>query len=207
VPFFLPECCRDERFKERATHRQTVEVTLRPEVSGQRRVELQSRLVLPPGRYEVRVAAEAPQSAGGVFLQVDIPDFRKSRLSVSGLVLGRPRNESLDVLADLVPVLPTATRTFSGSEQITAFLRVYQGGKNTPGPVHVHAQILDAAGRPASDEASELDSARFVANRTADYRTALPLDRLSPGRYLLVLELAGVKGIVRRDVRFTVDRR
>jgi VWFA-related protein len=197
----------DEGFKERASHRQTVEVTLRPNAVGLRRVEVQSRLTLAPGRYEVRVAAEAPHGDGGVFLQVDVPNFRKSRFSVSGLVLGQPRNESSDVLADLVPVLPTAMRVFSGAESITAFLRVYQGGKDAPRPVRVRARILDAAGTPASDESSELESARFGINRAADYRLAVPLDHLGSGQYLLVVEVAGVTGSLRRDVRFTVDRR
>jgi len=74
--------------KELASHRQTGELTLRPHASGERRFELQSRLTVRPGRYEIRVGAEVSGSAGGVFTPVEVPDFSKARLSLSGLVLG-----------------------------------------------------------------------------------------------------------------------
>jgi VWFA-related protein len=193
----------DSAFKERATDRQTVELA---EAHDERPVELQSRLTLKPGRYEIRVAAVGPEGAGGVFAQVDIPDFSKAPLSVSGLVLGHPRDEASDVLADLVPVLPTARRVFSPANPVTAFLRVYQGGKDAPRPIQVHARILDAASRPVFDETRELGASLFKSARAADYRLELPLARLSAGEHLLTIEAMDRKVTLSRDVRFAVDR-
>jgi VWFA-related protein len=196
----------DNGFKQRATHRQTVELTLRPNVAGERRVDIQSRLTVRPGRYEVRVAAEAAQIAGGVFMQIDVPDLWKPRLSVSGLVLGRPQRPGSDVLADLIPVVPTAARVFPPTLPVTAFLRVYQGGKDPARPIEVRARIVDAANRPAFEETGELGAALFGTARAADYRLELPLARLGGGEHLLTIEATDARATVRRDVRFTVER-
>lgn len=195
----------DEGFKERATHRQVVEVMRPAGGSSDEHVELQSRLELPPGRYQVRVAAEQGQDAGGVFTRVEMPDFSKASLSVSGLVLGRPRSgEARDVVADLVPVLPTTARVLRPTDPIAAFLRVYQGGRDVAQSVRVRAQILDAAGRQVFDEARELPASSFGTERAADYRLEMPLPRLEAGEHLLTIEVTDGKATLRRDVRFTV---
>lgn len=196
----------DERYRQRAANRQTVEVILHPNATGERRLELYSRLTLGPGRYEVRVAAEVPGSAGGVFTEVEIPDYAKSPLSVSGLVFGGPRRGASDVLADMVPVLPTAVRVLSPASPVTAFLRVYQGGKDAPRSVEVRARIADAANRRVYEKTSELTAAQFRTDRAADYRLELPLTRLDSGEYLLTIDSMGANVTVRSDVRFTVRR-
>ncbi len=194
----------DEHVVQRASQRQTVHVTLRPNALGERRAEVPARLTLPPGRYEVRVAAEAPNSAGGAFVQVDIPNFRKARLSLSGLVLGQPRGGASDVLADLVPVRPTTLRVFTRETPMTSFLRIYQGGDDAPGSVHVRARILDGGGHAVYEHERTLDATLFTANRSADCSLTLPLATLDAGQYLLVIEADSAKRTERRDVRFTL---
>ena len=190
--------------KERASHRQTAEVTLRPHASGERHVEIYSRLAVRPGRYEIRSAAEAPGSAGGVFTQVEVPDFSKARLSLSGLVLGFPRSGDQDGLADLIPLIPTSARAFPRSGQIAAFVRVYQGGKDTPVPVQMRLRIVDAATQAAVDESMILEPTRFASRRAADCPFQLPLPRLAEGDYLLTIEAVAGKNTARREVRFSV---
>jgi VWFA-related protein len=190
--------------KERAAHRQTAEVTLRPTANGERRFELQSRLTVKPGRYEIRVAAESAGSSGGVFTQLDVPDFSKTRLTISGLVLGRPRSGSDDVLTDLLPILPTAARVFVPSVPITAFLRVYQGGRGALAAVQLHARIVDAGSQAVFEETTMLDANRFQAGRSAEYRLELPLARLGEGERLLTIDVTDTKNTVRREVRFAV---
>jgi VWFA-related protein len=196
----------DDAFIERATVRQTVDMVLRPNGGGRSQTETHSRLTLKPGRYEIRVAAEALQAAGGVFASVEIPDFSTARVSLSGLVLGRPRPAGSDLLADVLPVLPTAARTFAPTRPITAFLRVYQGGQDVPRPITVRARILDASSRPAFEETRELNGSLFGAARAADYRLDLPLARLGAGEFLLTVEATDGKVSVSRDVRFTIAR-
>ena len=193
-------------FKERGTHRQTAELTLRPTESRERRIELQSRLMLRPGRYEVRVGAEGPAAAGSVYTHVDVPDFSKGRLGLSGLVLGRPRAEgtNADLLADLIPVVPTTARIFQRSDTVAAFLRIYQGGRDSLATVQVRTRIVDTANRAVVEGPSTLTPEHFRANRAADFQLALPFDRLDAGEYLLTLEATLGKTVVRRDARFAV---
>lgn len=191
--------------KERSAHRQTAEVTLRPNASGERRFEVQSRLTVKPGRFEIRVAAEAPGSSGGVFTQAEIPDFAKSRLTMSGLILGRPRIGESDIVADLmIPIVPTAARVFTPSVPITAFVRLYQGGKDAPGAVQVRTRIVDAATQTVFQDVTTLDAARFQSGRSSDYRLELPLATLREGEHLLTIEATAAKATARREVRFSV---
>jgi hypothetical protein len=167
-------------------------------------VEIHSRLALKPGRYEIRSAAGNPGSAGGVFTQLEIPDFSKARLSLSGLVLGFARNGDTDGLADLLPIVPTAARAFPRSGQIAAFVRVYQGGKNAPLPVQMRLRIVDAATQAVIDESMILEPARFGSPRSVDCPFQLPLSRLAEGEYLLTIEANADRTSARREVRFVV---
>jgi len=197
----------DLDIRERAAHRQTLELTLRPHESGERHFDLFSRLTVPPGRYEVRVGAQDSQGAGGVFTAIDVPDFSKSGVALSGVVLGRARSDddrSSDLLSELVPVKPSTRRVFAESEPLTAFLRVYQGGKDPLTPVRVTARIMDSAPSTVFEEALTLSADRFRSDRSADYRLDVPLSRLVAGQYLLAIEAAGGRNTVSRDVRFRV---
>ena len=190
--------------KERAAHRQIAEITLRPNATGERRMEVYSRLTLRPGRYEIRSAAEAPGSVGGVFTQLEVPDFFKARLSLSGLVFGFARGGDQDGLADLLPIIPTSARAFPRSGQIAAFVRVYQGGRDAPVPVDMRLRILGAATPAVVDESMTLDATRFGARRAADCPFQLPLAKLVEGEYLLTIEAVAGKNTARREVRFGV---
>jgi hypothetical protein len=190
--------------KEGASQRQTAELTLRPHATGERRVEVYSRLTLKPGRYEIRSAAETLGSAGGVFTQLEIPDFSKARVSLSGLVFGFARSGDQDGLADLLPIVPTSARAFPRSGQIAAFVRVYQGGQDTPVPVQMRLRIVDAATQAVVDESMVLDPTRFGSRRAADCPFQLPLSRLGEGDYLLTIEAAAGRNTARREVRFSV---
>ena len=193
-----------DNLKERASERQTAEVTLRPTALGERRFEVHSRLAVRPGRYEIRVGAGAPGSAGGVFTLVEVPEFSKARLSLSGLVLGTRRTDQNDTLADVLPIVPTAARTFTPSVAVTGFLRVYQGGKGAPLPVQMRVRIVDASARSVVDETATLEPGRFQPGRAADYQLDLPLSRLTGGDYLLTIDATAEQHAARRDVRFRV---
>ena len=51
--------------------------------------ELMARLNLKPGRYQLRVSAQSKlrDTAGSVFTDLDVPDFSKAPLSLSGVIL------------------------------------------------------------------------------------------------------------------------
>jgi VWFA-related protein len=187
---------------------QTVGVTWRPDASGSSRYEVVSRLTLKPGRYEVRVALDAgPNERGSVYTFVDVPDFAKQPLSLSGLVLAVSPGVSSagrEAFANLLPVVPTAQREFARSDRATAFLQVYQDADKAPLPASVTARITDTSDRLVLDQVTQLAADRFAGKRGADYRLELPVERLEPGEYLLTVDAAQGQRTARRGARFTV---
>jgi VWFA-related protein len=187
---------------------QTVGVTGRPDASGSLGYEVVSRLTLKPGRYEVRVALDAgPNQSGSVYTFVDVPDFAKQPLSLSGLVLAvAPAVPSAgrDAFANLLPVVPTAQRDLARTDRATAFLQVYQDADRVPLPASVTARITDTSDRIVLDQVTPLPADRFASTRAADYRLELPVERLERGEYLLTIDATVNEHTARRGLRFTV---
>jgi VWFA-related protein len=195
----------------RGSQTQTAHVTLRPASAGDvMHYEALSRMDLAPGRYQLRIAAHstASDATGSVFADVEIPDFVRAPLALSGVLLSLEppiASSPRDALATLAPVVPTAERAFASRERATAFLRVYQGGSAALAPVRVTVRIVNDHDVPIVNRVETLGLDRFdAAARAADYRCELPLLSLGPGPYLLTIE-ASVGGTAsRRDVRFEV---
>lgn len=187
---------------------QTVSVGWRPDASGTSPYEVVSRLALDPGRYEVRVAVDAaPNQRASVYTYVDVPDFAKQPLSLSGIVLAvSPSAPSApqEAFANLLPVVPTAQRAFAPTDRTSAFLQVYQDAKARALPVSVTARIADTNDRVVLNDVASLTAERFTGNRSADYRLELPVERLERGEYLLTIEASQGPHTARRGVRFTM---
>jgi VWFA-related protein len=188
------------------SHMQTLAVTPPPGAAAEFEFEVLSRLQLKPGRHEIRVAAEdtSRHLRGSVYTYVDVPDFSKAPLSLSGLVLGTAPAAPGGVLNDLLPLTPTAQRQFSSTRRVTAFLRVYLGGSSGALPVTVTARILDDRGRTSFEQITPITEMLGSVIRSAAYQLDLPLARLAPGEYLLTVEAKRGARTVRRDVRFIV---
>jgi VWFA-related protein len=188
---------------------QTVGVTPHVDAAGSMPYEVVSRLALKPGRYEVRVALDAAASGhASVYTYVDVPDFSRQPLSLSGIVLASSPailSTSKQALANLLPVVPTAQRHFARTDRVTAFLRVYQEAGKPAQPVDVAVRIVDASDRVLMNVVAPLIADRFAGNRGADYRVELPIEPLGKGEYLFVIEATQGQHTARRGVRFTVQ--
>lgn len=197
-----------EVYRDRGTSVQTLELTTRPNSTGERRFEVPALLTVRPGRYEVRVGGEISGGAsGGVYVAADVPDFAKAKLALSGLILGQPRPavlEPRDVLADLIPITPSVRREFSTSEPMLGFLRIYQRGMRTPVPAQVTTTIVDVTDRRQFADEVTLGPERFARDRSADYRLDLSRARLGPGEHLMTVAVKAANNAARRTVRFTV---
>ena len=145
---------------------------------------------------------------GSVFADVDVPDFAKAPLSLSGVLLDRqpvPFVAPKDALAALVPIVPTANRVFDSRDRVSGFVRVYQLGVATSAAVTVVIHIIDENGLTVVDRTDTLAAADFTApTRAADERIALPVEKLKPGEYLLSIVATADKATVDRQVRFSV---
>src|SRR5688572_3357644 len=87
-----------------------------------------SQMDLPPGRYQLRVAAgNAGGKVGSVLYDLEVPDFYKGALAMSGVALtARSAREVAtirpkDPLADLLPGPPTAAREFARGDILALF--------------------------------------------------------------------------------------
>jgi len=193
----------DQEGKSYGTQSQSMDFKVAPDRVAP---DLPSHLPVPPGRYMVRLAGNSDGRTGTVFVDVDVPDFAKTPLSASGLVLRRePAARVTDqTIAALVPFVPTTVRAFAASEDVKAFLRVYQGGKGRIVPVRMTAKILSDANKVVSNQEAVLESGEFSETRSADYQIALPLAHLSAGDYLFEVEAQSGTRRVQRSARFRV---
>jgi VWFA-related protein len=195
------ERCADCR--TRPTQRETIEFD--DASAGSR--EVLSRLTVKPGHYSVRVAVRAENRAGSVFADVDVPDFRKTQLSASGLIFSvnqptttLPRN----LVADVMPVVPTTLRDFTRNQTASTFVRIYQGGSKSPAPVSVQAAIVNSADVSVFDQTVVMEPTAFSRTRSADYQMTLPSASLDAGAYLLTITASSGSEKVIRTARFTV---
>ena len=206
--------------------RTALDLTLRPETHQrvkQHGLRANPRIELPPGRYQMRIGVRE-SGAGGmgtVFYDLDVPDFARGRLNMSGLLVTAPSAQrALAVQADqvagkLLPGPATSRRSFSSSDVLALYAEVYENtSSGPPRRVDVTTRLIDETGRDVSvahevlergPSASSDKSATFVVSRQ------LPLRDVGPGRYLLRVEaqLRGETGgdsSVARETSLTIVR-
>jgi VWFA-related protein len=188
-------------------HVQTIEVTPRADPHTSLDYEVVARLALKPGRHEVRVAAEnvTRGTSGSVYTYIDVPDFNKARLSISGIVLGPIGASTIKSgpLGDLLPLRPVTAREFAATDRVAAFVRVYQGS-GASSPATLTTRIVDSRNQSVFEQRAPLFDAAAAGPKSADHEVTLPLEKLSPGEYLLTFQAGGQKPAASRDMRFTV---
>ena len=173
------------------------------------RYEVLSRVELPgPGKYELRLSAHSAASGrrGSVYVDVDVPDFRRDKLSLSGIIVSNATSEMptapLRILRDVSPLVPTSERTFRATDVVTTLVRIYQGGGDKLASVTMKLSVTEASGRVVVTQNDALSVDRFSMDRAVDYQFRLPLTALTSGEYLLTVEATMGTNAVRRDVRF-----
>ena len=174
--------------------------------------EVLSLMDLKPGRYLLRTSVHSASrgKTGSVYADFTVPDFRKARLSLSGVVLSAApgvRAAPPDALTSVLSVTPTAEREFTANHAVTAVVRVYQAEKKPAVPVEVRAVITNTANDDVWTQNVSVTPAQFTARHAADVTLALPLSTLAAGDYLLTLEAtAAERRAEASKVRFSVTR-
>jgi VWFA-related protein len=165
--------------------------------------------IAKPGLYELRLSVHsaARNAEGSIYVTVDMPDFAKEPISLSGVVLSTDNGLAIDGaerLKTLLPVTPTTARAFDRGEPATAFLRAYEGGGGAIRPVAVHTRIVNDHDQVLMDRTETFGSERFDRTRSAGIFVRLPTGDLAPGPYLLSLEATLGKAASRRELRFVI---
>jgi len=153
------------------------------------------RLELPPGRYQLRVAAREKEQGkrGSVFYDVQVPDYDEEKLAMSGvLVTSRRAPFTLTAAkdertAELLETPPTVDRAFQPDDVLTAYAEVY-GDPELAHDITITAQVTGADGGIAFRTTEEEASSELRGEHGVPHRVSVPLDRLAPGPYLLQIE-------------------
>ena len=187
------------------------EARLKPDPTSsapRQHVRLLSQFELPDGRYQLRVAAGNAFNAGSVVYDLEVPDFTKGPLALSGVSLTSAAAGAVttlkphDPLADVLPAPLTATREFASDDQIVLFAEVYdnrQAGRNvTPPPIEFTTAIMTERGRilRVPDPQSRAATAPRRKSGGHGFTARLPLEGLGPGPYVIFVEAhsGGVDG-------------
>lgn len=171
--------------------------------------EVVARLPLRPGRYEIRAAVDDGPLAqtGSVYGYVEVPDYPKTRIALSNIVLETtPRTTpayGADI-KDLVPMVPTTVREFRATDKLTAFVREHQGLDRALMPGYLTATIQDVDDQPVFHYEQRLLPELFGADRAMEFSMDVPVARLRPGEYLLTIEARHGNDSVARDVWFRI---
>lgn len=190
----------DARGKIHPGDRNTINLALKPDTLARvkaRGFRVISAIDVPPGRYQLRVAAaEEGGKSGSVLYDLEVPDFYKAPLTMSGLAMSAasagqtPTARPKDPLRDFLPGPPTAARDFARGDELALFAEIYQ---NAPGaPAHkldITTTVRAEDGRVVLQNQEERSSTELKGGRGGyGYATRIPLADFAPGTYVIHVE-------------------
>jgi hypothetical protein len=181
-------------------------------------LRITSRFDLPPGRYQLRIAAAERNAgrAGSVHYDLEVPQFTGSPLTMSGLVLtsslaGMVRTvvaNPNDDIRKALPGPPTVSREFRSTEELALMAEVYDNDGKTPHKVDITTALLSDDGREVYKHADERASSELGGTSGGYGHTArIPLKGMAPGLYVLRVEAKSRLGKgpgVSRDVQIRI---
>jgi VWFA-related protein len=209
----------DSGGKGRDGGRDIAKLGLKPQTRDlvlRRGVRLMRRLELKPGRYQLRIGArESGGAVGSVVYDLEVPDFSKSRLSMSHLVITSPWASQIPTanpdpeLKGVLPAPPTAIREFPRSDALALFADVYDNDSRAAHTVTITTSVLADDGKVVFSTADERKSEELAGAKSGGYGyiAKVPLQDLAPGRYVLRVEARSSLGggePVRRELEFRV---
>jgi VWFA-related protein len=173
------------------------------------------RLDLPPGRYQLHVAVRSgnAKTVGALTYDLDVPDFAKAPLAMSGIALmsvaadriptAPPGKDFMDVL----PMAATAIRDFDRSDTLFSFAGISVNAR-TAHAVQIETTVTSESGTVV-DRRTEQRRPEDRQGKAAalGHSMKLPLASYAPGRYLLRIEakaLVSGGATVSRELEFRV---
>jgi hypothetical protein len=199
--------------------RARLNLALKPETYArvkQRGLRVLGQANLPPGRYQLRVAAgDAGGKAGSVVYDLEVPDFAKEPLAMSGVALTSLDAAAVDTVApknplrDYLPGPPTASRAFRQGDTLTLFAEVYENLRGAQAhQVAITTELRADDGRVVRTT-SEQRSSTELQGKSGGYgfTAGIALAGITPGIYVIHVQAqAQSAGLptVERDVQIRV---
>jgi len=209
----------DSKSKVFGARNDALTMNLRPDTKArveQSGLRVLNRIDLPPGRYQVRVAARdsAKTNIGTVVYDLEVPDFYKQTISLSGIALTSLGGAAMmtakpdDQLKTVLPAPPVAARTFAGNDELAIFAEVYDNTGNQPHKVDIVARVLTDEGRELYKSEESHDSSELQGAKGGyGYAARIPLSEIPPGTYVLNVEARSRLGntpAVAKEILFKV---
>jgi hypothetical protein len=166
-------------------------------------VRVLSRLELKPGRYQLRVAAEDSMfglTRGVVMYDLDVPDFSKGPLSLSGIGIASAVASRMPTTGpdrfwqQQMKTLPTTLREFASSDELREYVEVYVNDRKVR-EIEMTTTVRSEAGLRVFNHRQTLTKERANNEKYVTHHvvTSIPLKGFTPGKYVLTVE-AGARG-------------
>jgi VWFA-related protein len=215
----LVNTATDSKGKTFPGERQLVNLNLKPDTLARaksRGFRLVNQVSLPPGRYQMRIAASSRGGkTGSVLYDLEVPDFSKEKFVMSGVALTSraaaeaPTVKPKDPLADYLPGPPTTMREFTRDDTIALFAEFYE---NTPGAaahmLDFKAELRAEGGRVVQNVTDQRSSTDLQGGSGGyGFSARMALDQVEPGIYVLHVEgqaRIGDLPVVSRDIQIRV---
>jgi VWFA-related protein len=175
--------------------RRFLDRTLIPRVDREARWILQPDL--KPGRYHLRVAGfdVATMARGSVTFDLDVPDFSKGALTMSGVALSSVASARVPTTGFDRPVAdalgeapPTARREFMTTDELRQHVEIYDNDRGGSGFIDVLTEIRNEAGDILFGRRQSL--ARNAGPDDHRLDVTIPLKDMPAGPYVLTVEAA-----------------
>jgi VWFA-related protein len=168
---------------------------------------------LPPGRYQLRVAAGTRGKTGSTVYDLVVPDYSTAPLTLSGLVLSsddslRTPTMPLGTQAPAFPNgPPAATRSFARHDQLMVFGEVYDSARTGAHEVSITTTLRNGSGVPVRTTTGRGALAGAGRGAIHKFTARMPLADLAPGQYVIRVEAQGDFGdrpSAARDIQILV---
>jgi hypothetical protein len=159
-------------------------------------VRLVTKLEVPEGRYQLRLAVGSWARAGSVVYDLEVPNFNDGALTMSNVMLTSSIAQIVvnskigEVLTTGLPAPPVATRDFARQESLSVYAEVYDnekrsGNSTPPAPI---VELRNAAGKVVRTATQQKTSTPVSGEgRALAVTSTMPLAELDAGPYVLTL--------------------
>lgn len=206
--------------KVHSGERQRMKLTLKPDTYERAKVNgvrVLTDITLPPGRYQLRVAAgNIAGRAGSVMYDLEVPDFTGDPLVMSGVAVTSTASAQTftaapkDPLRDLLPAPATAAREFASGDRLAIYAEVYENLRTrATHTVSLKAELRSDEGRVLQTVQEDRSSTELEGTSGGyGFRADIPLD-VDPGIYVIHVEAQSninQRPTVSRDIQIRVKR-
>jgi hypothetical protein len=208
--------------KYQAGSTDTITLNLRPETKTRVQetgVRALTRIQLPPGRYQLRVATNqiSTGAVGTVLYDLEVPDFSKTPLSISGIALTSasasrlPTVRADDDLKQVLPAAPMGSRLFPVNDELALFTEIYDNTAATSHKVDITTTVTTDEGKVVFKSEEARDSSDIQGKSGGyGYSLRVPLEGMGEGIYVLKVEARSrlsPNPTVNRQIQFRIAPR